>query len=278
MAAVAALSFEEFNDYVKRQFSDENQVLVAYAPEGAPGLPTVGELETALAQVRGAELEGTSPETVVAPLLPEGTRLKGARVKRTAEGAFGSTVWTLRNGVRVVVKPTDFMTDQVCLYARVPGGRSLLSDEEMLAAQVLDYYIGQTGVAESDAALLRKQLAGKTVRCWPGTGAYENGFSGTSSPKDVETLLQLVYLYLAQPGSTGRRSGWLWNSCGTPIGIGPPTRRSVTDRRSIRRCTAVRRAGPISCTTTSTASRWSSCRRFMENSTAIRVISPFHYG
>ncbi len=60
----------------------------------APGLPTVGELETALAQVRGAELEGTSPETVVAPLLPEGTRLKGARVKRTA-GVFGSTVWTL---------------------------------------------------------------------------------------------------------------------------------------------------------------------------------------
>ncbi len=207
MAAVAALSFEEFNDYVKRQFSDENQVLVAYAPEGAPGLPTVGELETALAQVRGAELEGTSPETVVAPLLPEGTRLKGARVKRTAEGAFGSTVWTLRNGVRVVVKPTDFMTDQVCLYARVPGGRSLLSDEEMLAAQVLDYYIGQTGVAESDAALLRKQLAGKTVRCWPGTGAYENGFSGTSSPKDVETLLQLVYLYLAQPRFDGETFG-----------------------------------------------------------------------
>ena len=207
MVAVAALSFEEFNDYVKRQFSDENQVLVAYAPEGAPGLPTVGELETALAQVRGAELEGTSPETVVAPLLPEGTRLKGARVKRTAEGAFGSTVWTLRNGVRVVVKPTDFMTDQVCLYARVPGGRSLLSDEEMLAAQVLDYYIGQTGVAESDAALLRKQLAGKTVRCWPGTGAYENGFSGTSSPKDVETLLQLVYLYLAQPRFDGETFG-----------------------------------------------------------------------
>lgn len=207
MAAVAALSFEEFNDYVKRQFSDENQVLVAYAPEGAPGLPTVGELETALAQVRGAELEGTSPETVVAPLLPEDTRLKGARVKRTAEGAFGSTVWTLRNGVRVVVKPTDFMTDQVCLYARVPGGRSLLSDEEMLAAQVLDYYIGQTGVAESDAALLRKQLAGKTVRCWPGTGAYENGFSGTSSPKDVETLLQLVYLYLAQPRFDGETFG-----------------------------------------------------------------------
>ena len=206
MVAVAALSFEEFNDYVKRQFSDENQVLVAYAPEGAPGLPTVGELETALAQVRGA-LEGTSPETVVAPLLPEGTRLKGARVKRTAEGAFGSTVWTLRNGVRVVVKPTDFMTDQVCLYARVPGGRSLLSDEEMLAAQVLDYYIGQTGVAESDAALLRKQLAGKTVRCWPGTGAYENGFSGTSSPKDVETLLQLVYLYLAQPRFDGETFG-----------------------------------------------------------------------
>ena len=83
----------------------------------------------------------------------------------------------------------------------------LLSDEEMLAAQVLDYYIGQTGVAESDAALLRKQLAGKTVRCWPGTGAYENGFSGTSSPKDVETLLQLVYLYLAQPRFDGETFG-----------------------------------------------------------------------
>lgn len=199
MAIIGEITAEELNDYAKRQFADENQVLIAYAPEDAPGLPTVEELEEAMVRVRGAVLEENPEGAVVVPLMPEDVRLKGARVKKTEEGVFGSTVWTLRNGVRVVVKPTDFMADQVCLYANMPGGLALLADEELLAVKMLESYLPQAGVADLDAALLRRQLAGKSVSYRVATGFYTTGFSGMTSPKDLETLFQLVYLFLTRP-------------------------------------------------------------------------------
>ena len=207
MAAVAALSFEEFNDYVKRQFSDEKSGACRLCAGRGAGPP----------DRRGA---GDGPGA--------GTRRRAGRdFARNRRGTFASGGYAAEGrpreedggrGVRLDGLDTpqrracrretygfhDRPGVPVCPCSRRSVVALRRGDACRTGAGLL---YGQTGVAESDAALLRKQLAGKTVRCWPGTGAYENGFSGTSSPKDVETLLQLVYLYLAQPRFDGETFG-----------------------------------------------------------------------
>ena len=198
-SVLAQLTPETFNSYVQQRLTDHNQVVFIEAPENTSALPTITDIENIIGNVQAAELEGNADEGELAPLLPSDIRLKGSKVKKTEEGAFGSTIWTLRNGVRVIVKPTDFKADEILLMAYANGGRSVLTNDELLTSQLLPQYFMMAGLGQSDAATLRRQLAGKNVGIQPQVSNYSNSFVGTCSPRDLETMFQLFYLAFTQP-------------------------------------------------------------------------------
>ncbi len=109
------------------------------------------------------------------------------------------SVWTLSNGARVVIKPTDFKNDEVLFEAFSPGGHSLASKQVFPSAEYASSLVGQAGVGEHDAVTLRKLLTGKVVGVRPWIGELEEGMSGSASPQDLETLMQLVHLYFTAP-------------------------------------------------------------------------------
>lgn len=196
---LAQLTPELFNSYVQQRLTDYNQVVFIEAPESTSSLPTIADVENVIGNVQAAELEGNADEGELAPLLPADVRLKGSKVKKTEEGAFGSTIWTLRNGVRVIIKPTDFKADEILLMAYANGGRSVLAEDELLTSQLLPQYFMMAGLGQSDAATLRRQLAGKNVGIQPQVNNYSNSFVGSCSPRDLETMFQLFYLAFTQP-------------------------------------------------------------------------------
>ncbi len=113
--------------------------------------------------------------------------------------AYGTTEWTLKNGARIIVKPTKFKADEVYLAVKSRGGLSLLPDEEYYAAKLLPGIMQMSGLGKFTATDLRKQLAGKQAQTALTVNGYNHGMYGEASPRDLETLLQLVYLSFTSP-------------------------------------------------------------------------------
>ena len=174
----------------------QNMVVLVTSPikEGLV-IPTAEEVKAVLAKVEASEIAAPADSGVKEPLIPAGTKFKGSKVKATSTDSFGNTVWTLKNGVKVILKPTDFKADEIVINGWAKGGASIIADEDMAMTQHLSDFIGFQGLGKFSATELRKQLAGKAVGIAPIlTGTY-SGVHSTTSPKDLETALQLIWLY-----------------------------------------------------------------------------------
>ena len=178
-----------------------NLVILARSPlRDDVTIPTEEELLTIMAEVQAAEIEPYADNTVIEPIIPEGTRLKGSRVVETETNeSLGYTEWTLKNGITVVVRPSTLVADEVRIVATSDGGKSMLSDELYIMGDYLPLVAQQSGVDRFSATELSKQLSGKSASVSLGVDNYEHGMYGSGSPRDVETILQLMYLNFTSP-------------------------------------------------------------------------------
>ncbi len=112
---------------------------------------------------------------------------------------IGVTEWTLSNGARVVIKPTDFKNDEVQLNGFSPGGTSLVPTKDFDSARFAASVINDGGVGTLDPVALEKALSGRIARASAWIGELEEGVSGNSSPDDLEIMLQLVNLRFTAP-------------------------------------------------------------------------------
>ena len=193
------ITLDEINKLAKEWFSGGNRLVVVNAPEKS-GL--VIPDETKLAAVINAEAaKDLKPyvDTVGTAALLESIPAPGAIAKITTKEAAGITEWELSNGVKVVLKPTTFKADEILFRATSPGGTSLASDKDYIPASTATQVIAAGGVGKFNAIDLRKYMTGKIASASPFIGELEEGLSGSSSRKDMETMFQLIYLRFTQP-------------------------------------------------------------------------------
>jgi zinc protease len=120
-------------------------------------------------------------------------------VKTGSVGEIGVTEWTLQNGARVIVKPTNFRNDEIRFAAFAPGGHSLAKDADYDSAKFADAVVGQGGLGPFDAVKLRKSLAGKIASVSARIGELDEGLVGQASPTDLETMFQMIHLSFTSP-------------------------------------------------------------------------------
>ena len=200
-AIIANIPLNMINQVMQQYITDHNQVLVAQAPK-KEGLvnPTEAQLAEVLAKVKKAEIAPYADDTVKEPLISPKTKLKGSKVKSEVKNeALGTTTWVLKNGLKVVVKPTTFKADEVNISMTGHFGSSSLSDELYWSSQLLPTLVGRMGLSKFTATELDKQLSGKNADSAVGADDYEVGVMGEGSPKDLETILQLMYLRFTAP-------------------------------------------------------------------------------
>ena len=198
---IKMLNVETVTAFAKETIQPTNQVIVITAPE-KEGIanPTEEEILAIREKVTASEIEAYEDDVVKEPLIPEGTQLKGSPVKKTVENKeYGATVWTLANGTQIVVKPTKFKADEVRMNAQSKGGLSILPDAEYYMGEMMPAVSSMSGVGKFSATELRKQLSGKSATVQPSVGEYASAVNASCSPKDIETMLQLVYLNFTQP-------------------------------------------------------------------------------
>ncbi len=196
---VPTITLQEVSAKAKEWITDENMVFFISAPEKeAETLPSKDEIIAIYNQVKNSPLEPYADKVNTEPLISKVP--KAGKVKKVTENkAIAATEWTLSNGVKVVVKTTDFKEDEVLLSAYSPGGFSLVADKDVPTAQFTSSIAMMSGVSKFTKVDLDKMLSGKLVNVNPYIGEFEEGFSGSSSPQDIELMMQLVYLYFTNP-------------------------------------------------------------------------------
>ena len=193
------ITVDEVNQVAREWLVDENRVVIVNAPEKEGlAIPSASELEAIFGAVDASEIEPYVDTSTEAPLLPVEPSPSPVVREEVAED-LGLTEWELANGVRVLLKPTDFKDDEILFRSYSPGGYSLSELDDHLSASFASTVVSGGGVGEFTLVDLKKKLAGKAAAVSPSIGELTEGLSGSASPKDVETMFQLIYLYFTAP-------------------------------------------------------------------------------
>jgi zinc protease len=160
--------------------------------------PAEAQILAATKTVEARDIKPYDDAAPTAPLMAT-TPTPGTVQSTRTIPEIGVTEWTLSNGARVVLKPTDFKNDEVTMTAFAPGGTSLAPDADYESAEFASTVAAQGGLGGFDAVSLRKMFAGKVVGASARIGELEEGVGGTASPSDLETMLQMVNLLFTAP-------------------------------------------------------------------------------
>lgn len=186
-----------FNDFAKQILTKENQVLLVSQPQVEDKtLPAKEEMLSILDNAMNAEYEAYVDEVITDPLIEK--MPKKGKIKKEYKGKFGTTVMELSNGAKVIVKPTDYAADQIAFNAFSIGGQfNALENKEANPSELklISAAVEASKFGTFDNIKLRKYLAGKNVGISFQMGKAIDNIYGQSTVKDLETMLQLNYLY-----------------------------------------------------------------------------------
>ena len=176
--------------------TDSNLVVMILAQDKEGKVhPTEKDMVAAVAAARAEKLEAYVDNVKDEPLLDVATIKKGKITKETENKTFGYKELTLSNGATVILKKTDFKDDEVQMQAFAKGGKSLYGEADYTNLKVFDTAIGMSGLGNFSSTELQKALAGKNVNADLSLANTRQYLTAHSTPKDIETMFQMSYLY-----------------------------------------------------------------------------------
>jgi len=193
------LTLDVVNHIADDWITETNRVILYSAPEkeGVP-VPTEAAILAVIKEAEATSFESYKEADLSSPLLKTEPQA-GQIVKEIFHEDVDVTEWILSNGIRMVLKKTDFKNDEVLFSATSPGGHSLVEDADYVPAESASQTIASSGLGEYNALDLRKKLAGKRAQARPSIGELSENLGGSASPEDLETLFQLIYLRFMEP-------------------------------------------------------------------------------
>lgn len=193
------VTIDDVNALAKTIITNQNQVVTMFGPDkNTFKMPTNSSIENAILKAQKQhytpyKTQNTLTERLITKLPKPGSIISERTYK------YGYTEFTLSNGLKVYVRPTNFEPDEVNLKLFSLGGKNIYPDSEMPNLTYLMAGATIGGVGQYNDLTLEKMLAGKTATVTPFIDNDTRGMSGTSNVKDTKTLLELVYLYFTQP-------------------------------------------------------------------------------
>jgi zinc protease len=204
---IGKITLAELNAMAGKFVSDQNRVVLVEAPDkDKDKLPDQQTLLTWISDA-GKNLKPYIDYTTDKPLLDH-LPPPGKVVSTQTDSLIGTSTLTLSNGVKVIIKPTNFKNDQILINGYSFGGTSLASDQDFTSADMASEVIGASGISGFSQLELDKKLAGKEVKVSPYISDVAEGISASTTPRDFETAMQLVYLYFTKP----RKDPDIWQS------------------------------------------------------------------
>ena len=196
---IPEITVEECNKLVSSWITEENIVFYLTAPDKDDfKVPTEKEAISIIKNLKNIKTEPWVDNFKDEPLFSEEVKEVEAKPTKT-NSVLDYTEYTCPNGVKFVVKKTDYKADEIQIASFSFGGSSLYDDAEAYQAQNAAGFIDAGGIADFSATQLSKKLKGMNLSISPTISSETQGFSGNCSPKDLETTLQLINLYYTAP-------------------------------------------------------------------------------
>ena len=193
-----AIELSEINALAKEWITDNNMAILIMAPEKEGLLiPSEEEVFEIIEMSKEKKLLPYVDKVLDEPLIAH--EIVAGTITGIEEDEAGYEKWTLSNGIEVYLKATDFKNDEILFKAYSLGGSSLIPDEEIVMTMVFEDVIDESGLGNFTGIDLEKKLTGQIVSLRPYLSDLDQGFKGSASPKDIETLLQLQYLFITNP-------------------------------------------------------------------------------
>lgn len=194
---ITKISVAEINEIATKYISLPNRVILVQGPESEKSnLPNEATVLTWLNDA-GKNITAYVDERDD-PLLDK-LPVAGKVVKTEQDSTISITKLTLSNGVKVILKPTNFSNNQILISGYSFGGTSLASDADLVSAKFADQIIAVSGVGNLTQAQLGKRLNGRKANIAPYISEITQGISGSATTEDFEMAMQLLYLYFTQP-------------------------------------------------------------------------------
>jgi zinc protease len=204
---ISKITLAELNAMAGKYVSDQNRVVIVEAPDkDKEKLPAEQTILTWISDA-GKNLKPYIDYTTDKPLL-DNLLPAGKIVSSQADSDIAITTLVLSNGVKVILKPTQFKNDQIFVNGYSFGGTSLASDQDYYSADMAADVIHGSGIAGFSQMELAKKLSGKILDVRPYISDITEGISARTTPKDFETAMQLIYLYFTKP----RKDPDIWQS------------------------------------------------------------------
>ncbi len=198
LAAIDGFTLAEANARVKKFFGDHNRVVTIITPTSeAAGTPSESFTASALEGMPALAVEPYEEKQLRASLMTE--EPTPGRVVSERESVLGAVEWTLSNGAKVYVQPTDRHDNEIQMAVMAEGGHSNVPDDMFASARMVSSTLSGSGVADLSETDVQKMLAGKKVYVTPLYSEFVHGFDCATTPADLETTLQLMHLYFTQP-------------------------------------------------------------------------------
>ena len=188
------VTLAELNKLAASWGGEKGRVIQISGPASAK-LPTEAEVRSLYASAQSAKVEPWKDEPARALMTALPT--PGTVTATSRNEAADATVWTLSNGIKVIVKPTTFQNDRIEINGWKPGGSSRVDD--VVHARFAVDVVETGGVGDLDPTALRKALQGKVARVNLWLGDLSETVRGSTRPADLETALQLIHLRLTAP-------------------------------------------------------------------------------
>ena len=197
-AVLPMISLETVNNVAKALVHANPTVAISGPEKEGVHIPSEEAVLASLAGQSELAIEAPVEEAFDSELVKKMPR-KGKIKSVTRNEEFGMTEWVLSNGVKVVIKTTDFKADEIQMRGFSKGGLSLVKTDDLPSAMVATDIVEYSGIGGFNYTQLEKALTGKTVSVSPAIHENTEQISGSSSVKDLETMLQLTYLYFTAP-------------------------------------------------------------------------------
>jgi zinc protease len=194
------ISIDEINAYARELIPAHAATLLVYMGSSREKgrIPTRHQLLAAMSKAEAAPVTPWVDKRVASSLMAEPPKA-GSIVAEKEDKALGTTELTLSNGVKVILKPTDFKNDQVLMAASRFGGTSLVGLQDLYSARYSASVVYALGLGPFTPVDLSRVMAGKSALLISGSDAFTDNINGMSGATDIESLFQLLSLRMQPP-------------------------------------------------------------------------------
>jgi len=199
-ATLSKLNVDEVNKVFRAFPTEKNQILTVSGPDKEDvKYPSEFDYTMIIKSINQEKLAPYTETVHATALINEKLTVKPVVKKFEVKGIKEAKGYVLANGAKIIIYPTTLAQDQILFSAFSPGGMSLVSDTDLPSAQIATTLAKSSGLGDFKSTDLQKILSGKTVKLSPFIAEHYEGFSGSTNKKDLETLMQLTYLYFSHP-------------------------------------------------------------------------------